>query len=483
MKIFGYDISVRKSSQESYKVPFSRTPFLMYPFQSEMRQIPPNDPFAQIQNYASWVYVCANKNAQAVASIPLRMYIAKPTAKTKVIVRTKEVSKETLKFLSSQPSIAPKIKGADEIVEVAEHPFLDLISKMNPLSNRFDTFELTELFMELTGNGYWYMPRGSLNIPDQIWCMPSQNMQVVPAKEGGLIKGYVYRKGNILIPYEPDEIVHFKFPNPSNTYYGHSPLSSIGLTVKLLEAMGRFELVLLDNMARPDGVLQTDQSLTDEEFERLKREWKETYGGVNKAGQTAILEKGLTYNAITMTPKDLNYQAGRKISMQEIAACYGVPLSKLTTDDVNKANAEVGEVQYKRDTISPRMIRFQEKLNERVMPLYDDNVFCAFDNPVPEDRQARIIERESNLRSGYSCVNEERALDGRRPVDWGEIPIMPVGMVPLGSAAPPGSAGPIPGMPEPSLPEPIPGAGPLSEMDIHEFVEKVVGEIKLRVAQ
>ena len=77
---------------------------------------------------------------------------------------------------------------------------------------------------------------------------------------------------------------------------------------------------------------------------------------------------------------------GRKWTREEICNCYGVPISKLTTDNVNRANAESGDYSYMKDTILPRLKKIEQKLNEQLLPMYDDRLFCAFDNPVPADK-------------------------------------------------------------------------------------------------
>jgi hypothetical protein len=65
--------------------------------------------------------------------------------------------------------------------------------------------------------------------------------------------------------------------------------------------------------------------------------------------------------------------------------------------------------------------------------MYDPKLFCCFDSPVGEDKKFRMEERESNLKTGYSSINIERARDNQEPVDWGEVPLMPMGIAPLGT--------------------------------------------------
>jgi hypothetical protein len=160
---------------------------------------------------------------------------------------------------------------------------------------------------------------------------------------------------------------------------------------------------------------------------------KQNYGGPAKVGKTLLLEKGLKYQGISMSPREMNYIQGRKFIREEIAAAFGVPMSKLTSESVNRANALAGDVQYMSDTIEPRCRRIEEKLNERLLPMYDDtgSLFVAYDDIVPADKEFRLRERSSNL---------ERQIDGQEPVEWGDKPIMGSGMTHFGDPplAPPG---------------------------------------------
>jgi HK97 family phage portal protein len=295
------------------------------------------------------------------------------------------------------------------------------MKNVNPFSNQFDLFELTELFLELTGHAYWYLVKDLNGLPTEVWVLPSQNMKVIPDKEK-FIKGYVYINGMEKIPYEEEEIIHFKFPTPGNVYYGCSPLSAVSQAYNINENMNVFENALFSNMARPEGVLETDEEIGDADFTRISKEWIATYGGVSKVGKTALLDKGLHYKAITITPRELNFLNGRTAVRDEIGSAYGLPKSKLTTDDVNRANAEAGNYSYMVDTILPRCRRIQEKINEKLMSQFDSSLFVAFDNPIPEDQNFKLKEKEINLKTGYSSINLERKRNGEAPVPWGDVP-------------------------------------------------------------
>jgi len=356
------------------------------------------DMASQVKAYTGWIYVCANKNSTTVAQQTLRLYATRRTSQPKFIVPTKDVPAERMKYLQGHAALQHYLAKADDVKEVLEHPFLDLMKKVNPFIGQFTLFEQTELFLELTGNAYWYIVKNGLGVPQEIWILPSPNMRVV-ADPQEFIRGYIYLIGMDKEPYEPGEIVHFKFPSPVNAFYGMSPLMAVANAYNINENMNKFENALFTNMGRLDGVLETENDVDDAEFERINKEWQTKFGGVKKAGQTVLLDKGIHYKPLNLAPRELSFLQGRKVTREEIAGAYGVPLSKLTTEDVNRSNAESGDYQYRADTIAPRCRRIDSTLNDFLMPMYADNLFCAFDNPVPDDKEFRLKEREINLRS------------------------------------------------------------------------------------
>jgi len=145
----------------------------------------------------------------------------------------------------------------------------------------------------------------------------------------------------------------------------------------------------------------------------------------------------MKFKPISIKPKDLNHLEGRKLTREEIADGLGVPMPLLSPDKSNLANATVAYKQYMRDTVDPKLKLYEQKMNEQLMRLYeDDNIFCAFDDCIPEDRDFKLKEQESKLKTGYSSINLERKKQGEEEVEWGKVPILPMNMLPFGSPAP-----------------------------------------------
>lgn len=430
------------------------------------------NPQDQIRYYKSWTFVCVNYNSKTVAGQTLRLYVRKRKGRSiqKAMQRrglTVPVPKTRYAFLRSNKGLDPWLSAGDDVEELIEHPWLTMMKKPNAVLKQADLWMYTEMFMGLTGNCYWWKRPGPLDEPGQLWIMETQYVTPVPGKSmDQYLLGYLYQVGVRRVPFAVEDVCHHKYPNPFSMIKGYSPLQGICDSVKTNESMNRYEKALFRNMARPDGVIEMDESLGDPEYKRLKREWDKAMKGEDKQGQVVIMEGGGKYKQISMTPRELNNLQGRKITKEEIANGYGVPLP-LVTADTNLANLRAANEQYMRDTIAPKLMMYEQNINADVIPDYEggEDLFAAFDDCVPEDKIMKLKERETNLRCAYTTVNQERAKDGEEPQDgYGDVPLVSAGTTELGSeAAPAAAAAPA-----------KPGEG---EKEMREFARAIAAQI------
>jgi HK97 family phage portal protein len=381
----------------------------------------PTDFTSQVEANEGWVYACVSAISEGVAEAELSLHVQR----------------------------------GDKAEEVNDHVFLDLMQNVNPFMNALELRIITEAFQLLTGNAYWYLSKNGLGIPQEIWIVPSQDMRIVPDKNK-FIKGYVYSpEGNDPVTFDPEEIVHFKYPNPKDIFYGLSPLMAAAYAVDTEKYMGQYQASLFKNDARVSAVLESDQTIQKPEADRIREQWKQYYGGYDKAGKIGILGKGLTYKSIALTSQELAFVQSKNINRDTILGIFRVPKSILgLVEDVNRANADASDYTFAKRNLSPKIKSFVEKINEKVMPLYQQSgrnyLFVKAENIVPANRELEILERNARLDKGYSTINEEREADGKDPVEWGDTPLLPINIAPLGSApevVPPAAPAPAPVLP------------------------------------
>ena len=345
-----------------------------------------------LKEYKNWVYTCVTARAEELASIELIL----------------------------------KNKRTDEVVETSD--ILTLFDDVNPYTNRYELFFGTQAFLDLTGNAYWYLARdndGKGKIR-QIYLLPPDKLHIAVDKNNPLvISGYIYKNGSSEVPFQPNEILHFKNFNPNGKL--PSPTKGVGIVESALWAIEtdnearNWNYSFFKNSAKPDGVLSTDAILTDDQFKRVKENWDQTYRGSEKNGKVAILEGGLKWADISKTQKDMDFVAQRTFSRDEILSIFRVPKTVVgITDDVNRANAEASDYVFARRTIKPLMKAFVRQINEYLLPEYDINLEFTFKDPVPEDRVATIQEYSLGINK-WLTRNDIRRKEGLDESENGDI--------------------------------------------------------------
>lgn len=386
---------------------------------------------ALVARYSSWVYKCAGMNASAVASVPLRLYAQGGRSDR---YQPKALSRRQKDWLGGRG-----VKQIEDVVEITKHPLLDMLDSANPKMTGQYVQELTALQQELTGNAYWWLQRGNLGTPTEIWPLLSQYVRIVPSTDD-FVSGYLYGKSSMdQVAFKPEEVIHFKMPSPSDLYYGMGPLQAAVSAVDRSNAMAEYEQALWDNNARLDFAIVVKGLINEQDRQKLREEWRQVYGGRKRAGLPGVLWGDMDLKTFQFSPRDVGQIAFAKLSREEIAAIFGVPPTKLEISQA-RAEAQEGNRAYMADTIKPRLVRMEATLNETLVPMFDERLFLAYDECVPESEAARLEEIKVHLSTGLTTINEERADEGLAPIDGGDELLVPANMVPVGMAGV--SAGP-----------------------------------------
>lgn len=395
-----------------YQEDRGRLPFIhMFGYEKAFGKPEPHDSKSFVERAESWAYVCASKNAFSVAAWDLQLF--------------KRIKKEKNKL---------------DLEPVTDHIFLELMNNVNPFMNKTELKFITDMGIEITGNAYWYIPRNGLNVPAEIWPIPSQWMKIVPSKKD-FIAGYVMQVPGdpAKVPFDVDEIIHFRWPSIFDMHYGTPPMYGAIHNIDLNKQMKEYGISFMKNSAQPSGILTTEDSLSEDQWKQLHTMWNFKYKGTKNAGKIAILMKGLTYQKIGTTLGEMAYPELSRGIRDEILAAFGTPASKLgLVEDVNRANADANDYTYQKETIKPRLMLIQEKLNEKLMPIYDLALVCKFEDNVPLDREFRLREQQTHIQAGYSSIDEEREKDGLEALDLPEteVPLIPFSLMPAGTPKP-----------------------------------------------
>ncbi len=214
------------------------------------------------------------------------------------------------------------------------HPLMRLLERPNPEQGLPDLLEAFFGGLQTAGNGYLEAVQDDQGQPFELYTLRSDRMKVVPGARGWP-EAYDYSVAgrNVRLTRQADgwmPVLHLKLLNPLNDYYGFSPLEAAAFAVDVHNASGAWNKALLDNAARPSGALvygggEGGERLTDDQFERLKAELTETHSGTAAAGRPLLLEGGLDWKPMSLSPADMDFIDGKHAAAREIALAFGVP--------------------------------------------------------------------------------------------------------------------------------------------------------------
>jgi HK97 family phage portal protein len=168
----------------------------------------------------------------------------------------------------------------------------------------------------------------------ELHALRPDRMKVIPGPDGWP-EAFEYTAGGNSVRFAGEAvpgvrpILHVKLFNPVNDHYGMSPIEAAAAAIDIHNAAGGWNKALLDNAARPSGALvyggPDGAVLSSAQFERLKKELLDQYQGAANAGRPLMLEGGLDWKPMSLSPQDMDFMEAKHSAAREIALAFGVP--------------------------------------------------------------------------------------------------------------------------------------------------------------
>jgi HK97 family phage portal protein len=225
----------------------------------------------------------------------------------------------------------------------------------------------------LHGNAYVQLIADSRDAPAELVQLRPERVSVV-ADDRGWPTGYVYSAGGQMTRYAREDalgrqqMAHIRALHPRDDHYGMGCLEAAIAAATVHNRAAKWNKSLLDNAARPSGALSYEPAdgsvLSAEQFKRLKDELAVEFSGEANAGRPMLLEGGLKWQALSLTPADMDFVALKEGAARDIALAFGVPPVLVgLPGDATYANArEAGRALY-RQTILPMAGRILDALS------------------------------------------------------------------------------------------------------------------------
>jgi HK97 family phage portal protein len=248
------------------------------------------------------------------------------------------------------------------------HAALALLGQPNARQGGADFLEALYGHLLLSGNAY-VEPLAIGEALRELHLLRPDRVTPVEGRDGWLV-AYEYRAGAVTrrLPADADPLsgrpalLHLKLFHPLDDHLGLSPLVAAGAALDLSNAAAGWNKALLDNSARPSGALvyqpKEGQNLSDDQYERLKQELEAGYAGAVNAGRPLILEGGLDWKAMGLSPKDMDFVEAKNGAARDIALSLGVPPMLIgIPGDNTYANYQEANRAFYRLTILPLIAR------------------------------------------------------------------------------------------------------------------------------
>jgi len=262
--------------------------------------------------------------------------------------------------------------------ELTAHPLLHLLARPNPAQTSTDMIESLIVNLLLFGNAYVEGAQvdGQLR---EIYALRSDRMTVVPGPNGWPA-AYDYLFAGDRVRYQMsgegvEPIMHIRLGHPLDDHYGLPPLAAAHVAIDTHNAAGFWNKALLDNAARPSGALVygagDGAQFTDAQFDRLKSELEENFSGQANAGRPLLLDGGLDWKALSLSPKDMDFIEAKAAAAREIALCFGVPPMVLgLPGDNTRANYVEANAAFWRQAVIPMVQRLQRAFEHWLQPAW-----------------------------------------------------------------------------------------------------------------
>ena len=306
-----------------------------------------------------------------------------------------------------------------------QHALLTLLNRPNPLQGGTELWEALIADRMISGNAYLHAigPKGEA--PLELHVLRPDRVAIIPGT-GGVPKAYRYTIDQRSVDITVDAItgqsrvMHFKTFHPLDDWYGMSPMEAAAYSIDQHNQCGAWNQALLQNGARPSGALmvKTEQgepgTLNDAQFTRLRQQLDEQFSGSQNAGKPLLLEGGLEWKEMSLSPKDMDFVSIKNASARDVALAFGVPPQMLgIPGDNTYANLQEARLAMWEQTILPLLEHLTDALNNWLVPMFDTALELSLDRdavPVLAAKRDAFWDRIS--KADFLSDDEKRKLLG-----------------------------------------------------------------------
>ena len=328
--------------------------------------------------------------------------------------------------VSSLPvSVYSKQANGDKL-EDSKSPIYNLVKfKPNYYQNKITFFEFIMLSICTEGNSYVQIVRNNSGTPVQLICLSPSDVTVV-INDNELF--YQVDGGSVL---DSSDVLHFKTITDDGVT-GLSPIDQCAKALNWGVSLEEFGSTFFSNGAKPSSILQTDRALSDTALQRLKTSFNNNYGKLKNSNSTIVLEEGLTFKPISISPEQAQFLSSRQFSIEEVARIFNVPphmLKDLSKSSFN--NIEMQSQEFVTYTLMPYITRIEQEMNLKLFRTNElGKTFIEFNvnGLLRGDVKSRTEAYKTAITNGYMSINEVRQKENMNSIEGGYKHFMQMNM-------------------------------------------------------
>ncbi|MGQ4349696.1 phage portal protein [Streptomyces sp. SAS_275] len=292
---------------------------------------------------------------------------------------------------------------------VVSHAALDLWNKPNRFYTQSEFVEAGAQHKQLTGEQWWVIGRvEGVKIPLEMWPVRPDRIQPVPDPDEFLL-GYMYTgPDGQQVALGIDDVIFIRTPHPTDPYRGIGPVQALLTDLDAVRYSAEWNRNFFLNSAEPGGIIEVPGGLSEPDFNELRERWSEQHKGVANAHRVAILEHGKWVDR-KFSQRDMQFVELRDVGREIIREAFGFPKSMTgASEDVNRANAEAGEVMFARWLCVPDLEAVKDALNHRLLPMFGhtaEGLEFDYVNPVPEDAATEAATLTANVNAAAALIS------------------------------------------------------------------------------
>ena len=316
-------------------------------------------------------------------------------------------------------------------------PLYDLLRwQPNGFQTAVEMMEMGQGHLCLRGNAFF---RLETNVGGELIAIVPLHPDRMKLKSSGGVIEYHYAKGvgNPRV-FSSEEILHVKGLS-SDGLIGYSPITVAAGTIALSQAAEHYGARFFENSATPSGILSHPGKLKPEARGNIKKSWEAAHGA-GKQHSVALLEEGLSWTALSVTPEEAQFLETRKFQAEEVSRLFNVPPHLLMLLDRSTfSNVVEQNKSFAVNCIRPWAIRWEQAIRKSILERFgDSSLFTEFemDALLRPDTMARAQANQILLQNGALTIDEWRARENMNPLDSraGEVHWMPLNIAPVSVA-------------------------------------------------